>query len=231
MVITVSRWMNEVVAVFGKDTRAEFRSRSAVNAILLFALTTLAVISFSISVRGLAEGVKASILSSLLWVVLFFSAMSGLPRVFVKEEDARTVLALRLTARPHVIFLGKLLFNVTLLLLVTLAVVPLYLILMEPTVQRWGPFFAVLILGMGGLAGASTLLAALVAKTSSRGDLFVVLAFPLLLPLLVCAINGTVGAFMGSPPAEIRGYLTVLAAYLVATVTASLMLFEFVWEG
>jgi heme exporter protein B len=202
-----------------------------VNAILLFALTTLAVISFSISARGLAEGVKAGILSSLLWVVLFFSAMSGLPRVFVKEEDARTVLALRLTARPHVIFLGKLMFNVALLFLVTLAVVPLYLILMEPTVQRWGPFLAVLVLGMGGLAGASTLLAALVAKTSSRGELFVVLAFPLLLPLLVCAINGTVGAFVGARPEEIRGYLVVLAAYLVATVTASLMLFEFVWEG
>jgi len=115
--------------------------------------------------------------------------------VFVKEEDGRTVMALLLTARPGTLFAGKLLFNAALLLAVTIAVVPLYLILMEPSVQQWGPFMAVLVLGMGGLAGASTLLAALIAKTSNRGSLFVVLAFPVLLPVLVCAINGSVAAF------------------------------------
>jgi heme exporter protein B len=129
------------------------------------------------------------------------------------------------------VFIGKLLFNVALLLVVTAAVVPLYLLLMEPVVEQWGLFLGVVLLGMGGLAGSSTLLAALVAKTSNRGSLFVVLAFPLLLPLLVCAINGTVGAFLGTRPAEVGSNLMVLAAFLVATVTASLMLFEFVWDG
>lgn len=226
----VSRWAAEVGAVFAKDARSEFRTRSTLSAVLLFAVTTLAVISFSLSAQGLAPGVKARILSSLLWVVLFFSAMSGLPRVFVKEEDHGTVLALRLSARPNVVFVGKLLFNVALLLGVTLTVVPLYVVLMEPVVQRWDIFLTVLVLGMGGLAGAATLLAALVAKTTNRDSLFVVLAFPVLLPLLVCAINGSVGAFLGVGLEETRSSLVVLAAYLVATVTASLMLFEYVWE-
>jgi heme exporter protein B len=226
----VSRWVAEVGAVFAKDARSEFRTRAAVNAILLFALTTLAVVSFSMSAQGLAPGVKARILASLLWVVLFFSAMSGLPRVFVKEEDSRTALALRLSARSGVVFAGKLLFNVALLLVVTAAVVPLYVVLMDPAIRRWDQFLLVLVLGMGGLAGAATLLAALVAKTSNRGSLFVVLAFPVLLPLLVCAINGSVGAFRGTSPAEVGSNLVVLAAYLVATVTASLMLFDYVWE-
>src|SRR5258708_32795247 len=152
------RWAAEVGAVFAKDARTEFRTRAAVNAILLFALTTLAVVSFSLSTQGLAPGVRARILASLLWIVLFFSAMSGLPRVFVKEEDHHTVMALRLTARPGVVFVGKLLFNVALLLAVTVAVGPLYLILMEPVVQRWGQFIGVLALGMGGLAGAPSAL-------------------------------------------------------------------------
>lgn len=226
-----SRWVVEVGAVFWKDTRTEFRSRAAVNAILLFALTTLAVVSFSLSAQGLAPGVKARLLASLLWIVLFFSAMSGLPRVFVKEEDSRTSLALCLAARPQSVFLGKLLFNVALLLVVTATVVPLYLVLMQPVVQRWDLFGGVVVLGMGSLAGSSTLLAALVGKTSNRMSLFVVMAFPLLLPLLVSAIHGTVGAFLGVRPEEVRSDLIVLAAYLVATVTASLMLFEFVWDG
>jgi heme exporter protein B len=175
--------------------------------------------------------VQARLLAALLWIVLFFSALSGLPRVFVKEEDTRTVMALRLAARPGVVFIGKLLFNVALLLTVTIAVVPLYLILMEPAVTRWGQFLSVLLLGMGGLAGASTLLAALVAKTSNRGSLFVVLAFPVLLPLLVCAINGSDAAFGAGSSEELRSNLVGLAAYLAAMVTASVMLFEYVWEA
>jgi heme exporter protein B len=225
-----SRWVSEVAAMFGKDARSEFRTRAALNAILLFAVTTLAVISFSLSASGLAPIIKARILASLLWVVLFFSAMSGLPRVFVKEEDSRTAMALRLSARPDVVFVGKLLFNVALLLAVTAAVVPLYAVMMRPEIRQWGQLLVVLAFGMAGLAGASTLLAALVAKTTNRGSLFVVLAFPILLPLLVCAINGSVAAFLGTRPEELRSNLLVLAVYLVAMVTASLLLFEYVWN-
>jgi heme exporter protein B len=225
-----SRWVSEVAAVIGKDLRSEYRTRAALNAILLFALTTLAVVSFSLSASGLRPVVKAQILASLLWVVLFFSAMSGLPRVFVKEEDSRTAMALRLSARADVVFVGKLLFNVALLLAVSAAVVPLFTVLMKPEVRQWGQFVAVLALGMSGLAGAATLLAALVAKTTNRGSLFVVLAFPILLPLLVCAINGSVAAFIGTRPEELQSSLIVLAAYLAATVTASLLLFDYVWH-
>src|ERR1051326_1765327 len=229
MATDASRWAGEVMAIFAKDARSEYRSRAALNAILLFALTTLAVVSFQISAQGLAPGVKARLLASLLWIVLFFSAMSGLPRVFVKEEDSRTAMALRLSARPNVVFVGKLLFNVLLLLGVSAAVLPLYVVLMGPEIRDWGRLATVLALGMAGLAGASTLLAALISKTTNRGSLFVVLAFPILLPLLVCAINGSVAAFLGARPAEVRANLLVLAAYLVATVTASLLLFEYVW--
>src|SRR5262245_4853735 len=116
METNVSRWVLEVGAVFSKDARSEFRTRAALNAIVLFALTTLMVISLSISAQGLSPGIKARVLASLLWIVLFFSAMSGLPRVFVKEEDSRTAMALRLAAVPNVVLAGKLLFNVALLL-------------------------------------------------------------------------------------------------------------------
>lgn len=228
---SLSRWAAEVRAVFLKDALTEFRTRAAVNAILLFALTTLFVVSISLTTKGLPPGAQARLQAALLWIVLFFSAMSGLPRVFVKEEDGRTVMALRLAARPGTLFAGKLLFNAALLLAVTIAVVPLYLILMEPAVQRWGPFMAVLLLGMSGLAGASTLLAALIAKTSNRGSLFVVLAFPVLLPVLVCAINGSVAAFAAAGREELRSNLIGLAAYLGAMVTASVMLFDYVWEA
>ena len=130
--------------------------------------------------------------AAFLWIVLFFSAMSGLGRVFIKEEDAGTVHALRLAARPSVVYVGKLAFNTVLLFLLAVIVVPLFVVLMGLQVVRtWGCSPAVVVLGTAGLAGAATIIAAIIAKASAKGELFAVLAFPILLPLLITAIGGT----------------------------------------
>jgi heme exporter protein B len=100
-----------------------------------------------------------------------------------------------------------------------------------PRVARWDQLVLLTAVGGLGLAGASTLLAALVAKTGTRGSLFVVLALPVLLPLLVMAIAGTAAALLGGREAEEAWRNAIgLAGYTTATVTASLMLFPFVWE-
>jgi heme exporter protein B len=202
----------------------------------LFAVATLVVVSFSVTLFGLKteptlERIRAQLLSALLWIVFLFSAMSGLARVFVKEEDARTVTALRLSARPSVVFTGKLLFNAGLMAALTLIVLPIFTLFFDPDVARWDQLILLVLLGGLGLSGASTLLAAMVAKTGTRGALFVVLALPVLLPLLVMTVAGTSAALLGGRDAEEawRNMIAV-AAYTTATVVASLMLFPFVWE-
>jgi heme exporter protein B len=228
----VSDWVSETGAVFVKDALSEIRSKVALSGVLLFAATALALVSFSTgTLVGVADTTRASLKSALLWIVLFFSAMSGLARVFVKEEDLRTAAALRLSARPSVVYAGKLLFNVVLLAAVAAIVVPLFIVLMEPAIARADLFAATVVMAVIGLAGASTIVAAIVAKASTRGSLFVVLAFPLLLPLLVSAVNGSRGAMIGAARvAESEAHLVVLACYTVAMITASVMLFPFVWE-
>jgi heme exporter protein B len=232
MATVVSDFVSEAGAVFVKDTLSELRSKVAISGVLLFAATALALVSFSTGkLAGVPETLKASLKSALLWIVLFFSAMSGLARVFVKEEDTRTAAALRLCARPTVVYAGKLLFNIVLLAAVAVVVVPAFVALMEPAIARWDLFLGTVLAAVIGLAGAATIVAAIVAKASTRGSLFVVLAFPLLLPLLVSAVNGSRGAMIGATRvAESQAHLVVLACYTVAMITASLMLFPFVWE-
>jgi heme exporter protein B len=214
-----------------KEVLSELRTRHALATMALFAAATLVVVSFSLSLVGLQETVRARILAALLWIVLFFSAMSGLARVFVKEEDARTVTALRLSARAPAVFMGKLLFNAGLMGALCLLVMPLFTQFFHPAVARWDLLIALVSLGGLGLSGGSTLLAAMVAKTGTRGALFVVIALPVLLPLLVMAISGTTAALLGERHVEEAWRnLAGITAFTVATVTASLMLFPFVWE-
>jgi heme exporter protein B len=218
-------WFVAAWAICVKDLRAEFRTRYALSALGLFAITTLTVVSFSLGPFGLEQ----ELLAALLWVVLFFAAMAGLSRVFVHEEEARTAPALRLAAAPGAVYLGKFLFNLVLLLLLELLVVPLFIVIMGLAVGNPGLFLLVLALGDLGLAGVTTVVAAMVAQASARGALFTVLAFPLLLPLLISCIEGSRLALAGEGLGAVWPNLQVLLAFAVAMVTVSLMLFPVIW--
>ena len=78
-----------------------------------------------------------------------------------------------------------------------------------------------------GLAVVSTFLSALVARAGQRNVLFVLIAFPLVLPLLLTAIAATIEATRGSFPTT---PLRVLVAYDGAATGAAYMLAGVAWE-
>ncbi len=199
----------------------------AATAIGMFALVTLAVVSYGIGPSPL----EAEVHASLLWVVLFFASSVGLARTFVKEEETKTALALRLTARPSVVFGGKLAFNWLLMLVLTAVLSPLFLVLMGVHVDVSGLFVLMLVLGTLGLAGGSTIVAAIIAKARVKGPLFGALAFPILLPLLLLEVRGTALALEGGSWAEGLRYVWGILGFAGAMITASVLLFEAVWES
>ena len=226
-------WWSEAVAVLIKDLRSELRTRAALATILLFAVVTLIIVNWTVSTTdagmlqaGIDQPARSELLSAILWVVLFFSAMAGLPRTFVKEEEMRTAAALRLAARASSVFVGKLLFNSLLMLFLAAVVLPLFLVFFTPQVTQWGLFLAYVLLGSLGMAGSATILGAIVARAGGKTYLMLPLAFPVLLPILVFVINGTSTTMR----AQGSNWLIPVVSYLVAMVTLSLMLFEFVWN-
>lgn len=218
------------LAVFRKDLLSEWRARVAVNALLLFAFSALVLVGYAIGPASVSPEDRPVVHSVLLWLVLFFTAMTGLARVFVREEETGTAAALRLSAPPAAVLLGKLLLNLLLLLGVSALVVPLYLAFMGFRVERPGLFAGALVLGLYGIAAASTFVAAIVAKAAAKGTLFAVLATPLLLPPLVAAVLATrlaADASAGTPAGEL---LRLLVAYDGLVTTAALMLFDYVFR-
>jgi heme exporter protein B len=219
-------------AVFRKDLRAELRTRYALNAVALFAAST--VVALSLGVGFLTAGRNADlplIHAALLWIAVLFAAFTGLARAFVQEEEARTAAALRLAAPPIAVYLGKLLFNLLLLLLLDVLVAALFVVLLHVEIRSIGLFAALLLAGSLGLVAATTLIAAIIARASAKGALFAVLSFPLLVPLLVVAIQGTALALVGEGWDRGIAPLQVLIAYTVALFVASLFLFGSVWEA
>lgn len=220
-------WAVQAAAVLVKDWRAELRTRHALHTLLLFAVTTLVTVSMALGPAGVDPAMRSSVLPALLWVILLFAAAAGLPRGFVHEEETHTATALRLAAAPSAVFCGKALYSASLLLAVEALLVPLYLAVMDLPLAR--PGLLLLALGAGGLglAVASTLLAAIVAQAQGRGALFPILAFPVLLPLLLLAVELTRGAVTGTVG---EGVVANLLAYDGAIAVAGLMLFPLVWN-
>jgi len=195
----------------------------------MFAVTTLVAVSFSIGSFRIEEPEKPFLYAVLLWIILVFSALSGLSRSFVKEEEAGTMDLLRLSARPQAVFLGKLFFNLTLLGALQLIVVPSFILLMKYNIEFPGLFAAVIVSGGLGLGAGTTIVAAMIAQASARGALFSALSFPLLLPLMITAIKGSERAALGM---DASGWpeVKIAVAYVVVMITMSLLLFPMVWE-
>ena len=218
--------MRESWLIFKKDIRQEFRTRYALNAILLFALVTLVAVSFSIGTFNASSEIK----SALLWVIIFFSAMSGLSHIFVREEEKHTADTLKLVAGSTGVFIGKFLFNLFLLYLLEVITVPLFFAVMNFEVQGVLIFIIVLLLGSFGLSAGATMTAAIISKASARGALFAVLSFPILLPVIIAGINGTKIAVKFTMIREAGDELQMLISYSVVILTAAVLLFDFVWK-
>ncbi len=225
--VLVAAW-----AVFRKDLRSELRTRYALNALILFAASTAMAISLGVPFLGLQRDDQALLVqAALLWIALLFAALNGLSRSFVQEEETRTMLALRLAVSPIAVYLGKLLFNLALLAVLDIVTSLLFIVFVRVEIGNVGLFVAMLLMGSLCLASTTTILAAVIAKASFKSALFAILAFPLLVPILIIAIQDTALTLGGAGWSLVWPGLRTLLAYTVAMFVASLLLFRFVWEA
>jgi heme exporter protein B len=222
-------WLAGAWAVFLKDVRLELRARYALNALGMFVASSLLLAGFAVG----RQGIEPDVAAGLLWIVIVFAAAVGLGRAFVAEEERGTTLLLRLHVRGSMVYAGKLLFNILLMGAMNLVATIGFVLMLGLRVEVPGLLAATLALGAVGLAGATTLLSALIARTARRGPLLAVLAFPLLIPLLLSVIRATQRALVVPPGgawAASVDDLVALFAYGGAVITASVLLFDYVWN-
>jgi heme exporter protein B len=163
----------------------------------------------------------------ILWVVIFFSAMAGLSRVFTKELETGTLFTLKVYASAQTVLFGKLMFNLLMLAGLIVLIIPLFVMFFAVEINSWPMLTGVLLLGGIGIAAVSTLTASIAVGTEGSGALFTVISFPLLIPLLLTATRLTNAIFAGTLPEF--GQLIVLIGYDVTVIVAVSILFDFLW--
>jgi heme exporter protein B len=91
-------------------------------------------------------------------------------------------------------------------------------------------FSLTIALGNLGLSAVMTIIAAIISKASSKGTLYPVLSFPLLLPLMLASISATWLTIEGASFSLISGEIQMMASYTIVVVTASFLLFDLIWN-
>jgi heme exporter protein B len=205
--------LRAVGAILRKDLLLELRTRESVPAMAIFAVTTLVVFHFALD-RPTLEGDLAA---GVLWISSLFAAMLGLNRLFVAEEEQGGFDGFLLAPIDRTsLYVAKALALFTYLAIVQLIAVPAFaILLLEPSIWQALPeLVLILVLGDLGICAVGALVSAIGIRTRARDLIVPLLALPLLIPVVIGAVEATAPLLAqgGAEPMPGR-WLVTLALY------------------
>ncbi|MEW5916327.1 MAG: heme exporter protein CcmB [Gemmatimonadota bacterium] len=219
-----------VRAIALKDLTAERRAKSNIIAVASLGALILLVFGFAVgpdaaTLRNTAAGI--------LWLAVLFSGVLVFHRSYQLELEAGALEALLLyPGERWEIFSGKLLANLCVVLLVEVVIIPLALVLYSITVpSEWLRLLGVVFFGTVGFVTLGTFYAAMASRTRSRDVLLPLLLFPMLVPVLLAAGEGSAALLAGDPMGDAGVWLRLLMAFDVIFLLASLLVFEHIIEA
>ena len=214
-------------AVFWKDLVIEARRRQLLAGMLVFAVLILFIFNFALDLQ---VQLRAELAAGILWAAVIFSGAVGFQYSATVEQQSGCMDGIRLApVRRSWIYLGKLLANLAFLLLMEALLLPAGAILFS--VNLFHPLFLlVLVLGTIGYSAAGTLFASMSSRTATREMMLPLLLFPLVVPLLIPAVQAGSSALQGEPYAGLQSWVNLLIGYDMLLLAASALMFEYVIE-
>jgi len=215
------------LAVAWKDLLAEGRARANILSVILFAGTVLLLFAFAFGpdpadLRDAGAGV--------IWLTILLSGILVFNRSYQIELEGGALDALlTYPGNRRAIFIGKLLANLVIVLLVEAVVLPLAAVLFHvPIVAALPGVLATLLLGTFGMVTLGTFYAAISSRSRARDVLLPLLLFPMLVPLVLAAVQGTTAFLEGDAMGYGGGWLRLLLAFNVVFFVAAFWAYEYV---
>jgi heme exporter protein B len=219
----------KIWAVFRKDLLIELRTKDSVNAMLFFGIVVLVIFNFAL--ESIRENIRMAV-PGVLWVSFAFSGTLGLNRMFACEKENSCLQGLLMIPMDRgILYLGKML-AASVFMLITEAVIFIFsLVFFNLTVWRELPYLLlVFLIGTIGFTSVGTLLSAVSVNTKMREVLLPLILFPVVLPILVNAVESTHIILNTIEYGALKLPLTIMTVFTVVFATLSFLLFEYVLE-
>jgi heme exporter protein B len=205
----------EAIQIAKKDIKVELRSKTTLNFMLLFSFVTISIFSISVPVKIIPE-----VAPSLLWLVFLFVGIGGYARAFVREVEDGTLDGLKMIARPTSILAGKILYNLSLMLIIQAITLPLFIAFFNLQISQPLNFIVSITVGNVAFVVVSSSLSLLTIRANARELLLPVILFPVIFPIISTTIRALSSAINGS------GY-DMASIGLVAIYTAAMTILAF----
>ncbi|MFZ4862454.1 heme exporter protein CcmB [Sphingobacterium sp. Mn56C] len=216
--------LNQIKTLVHKDIRLEWRSKHAINSILLYVVSTVFV-----CYQAFKSIESPAVWNALFWIILLFASITAISRSFVQESQYRQLYYYTI-ASPKAIILSKIIYNLLLMLFLALIAYFVYAIIFKMTVAEPALYLVAVILGGSSFATVFTMVSGISAKTGNNSTIMAILAFPIIIPILILLIELSKKALMGMETASSTKEILVLIAINVITMTISLLLFPYLWR-
>jgi heme exporter protein B len=216
--------------ILWKDIITEFRARELFSAMFVFALLVVVIFNFALENAPRESIVQAA--PGLLWAAFTFAGVLGLNRSIALERENMSIQALMLAPVDRgLIYVGKMLGNFIFMFLSELLIVPVFALLYNFSfTAHFFQFLLILVLGTLGFSAAGTIFSAIAVNTKMRDVLLPILFLPVIVPVLIGAVETSVRTLAGEPLGGMMDWIKILAAFNVIFITASYLVFEYVLE-
>jgi heme exporter protein B len=220
--------MQELKALIEKEIRLEWRQRYALNGMILYIVSTVFVCYMSFALK--TKGIEPITWNTLLWIILLFTAVNSITKSFTQERAGRQLYYYTL-ASPQGIIISKIIYNIVLLLALSLIGLFIYIVFLGNPVQNLLMYLTAVVLGAIGFSSTLTMVAGIASKAENTSTLMAVLSFPIILPMLSMLIRLSKNAMDGLEWNTSYDEILILLAIDAIVITTSYLLFPFLWRS
>jgi len=215
--------LHQVKYLVKKELVLEWRSKYALNGVLLYVVSTVFVCFLSfVSVIPVTW-------NALFWIIMLFASINAVSKGFLQESKGRQLYIYTL-ASPLALIISKTIYNVMLMMILTIIALAFYMMVFSYIPEDLGLYILATILGSLSFSTIFTMISAIASKAGNGGMLMAILSFPVIIPVLIILIKLTKNAIDGldrSVSLDEIGLLLIING-LVAGVT--LLLFPYLWK-
>lgn len=215
---------SRIIALLKKDILLEFRQKHAFYGILLYVASTVFVLYLTL------DKPDSNTWNGLFWVIQLFICVNAVAKSFMQENKGR-LLYFYSIASPVEFMIGKMIYNVLLMIIMSLVSLFLFSVFLTNPVQYSLYFIGTVVLGGASISLVFTLMSAIAAKAQQNAALIAILGFPVILPILLLLMRLSKVAF-----AEVfREGAVMQLVWLIAGLDAlviilALILFPYLWK-
>ena len=212
-----------IFALIKKDILLETRQQYTFYGILLYVASTIFVVYLSL---GQPE---EKTWDALFWIIQLFVCVNAVAKSFLAENRGRMLYFYSIAgARDFV--LAKLIFNLLLMLLMSLMSLAVFTVLLGNPLENTLAFIGITILGGVSLSLVFTFLAAIAAKAQQQAALMAIMGFPLIVPQLLLLMKVSSVAFSQVVQAGLWQMILLLIALDLMVALLAIILFPFLWK-